>query len=112
MAKGTPRGGVGETKTLKLAHTAAVEKHDVIVSGGNVLIAIDDYAANEEGVYIFRGGASFPKGSGAIGAATVVYWDSAAGVITTTVTANTKAGITTEAAASVATEVFVALREN
>lgn len=112
MAKGTPRGGVGELKTLKLAHTAAVEKHDVIVSGGNVLIAIDDYAANEEGVYIFRGGASFTKAAGAIAAATVVYWDNAAGVITTTATANTKAGITTEAAASTDTEVFVSLREN
>ncbi len=113
MAKAILRGGLDATRTLKLAHTAEVEAGDVIVSAGHVLVATNAYAADVEGVYIFRGPVEFPKTAPlAIAAGDVCYWDVADGEINKTATDNTKAGIAKKAAASADTTVLVELGEN
>ncbi len=112
MALAKPRGGISELKTLKQKHSADVEKHEIILSGGNVLVAVSAAPANEEAVFIHRGPVSFPKGAEAISASTTVYWDADPGVMTTTSTDNTPAGMTKEAAESSDSEVFVYLKEN
>ena len=112
MATANPSDGLRELRTLKLAHSAAVEVGEVIVSGGNVLVAVNAAEADELNIYVYRGKVSFPKGAGVIGAAVAVYWDTAGGEITTTDTANTRAGITAEAAADADTMVLVDLGPN
>lgn len=83
MATAIPRDGLGNLRVLKLVHTAAVAVGDVIVSGGNVLIAVNAADADAENLYIYRGRAEFPKGAGAIAAVAQVYWDPSAGQVTT-----------------------------
>lgn len=112
MATATPTDGVGNLRTLKLAHTAAVEAGEVIESGGNVLVACNAAGADELNVYIFKGKVSFPKGAGTISAAVKVYWDDAAGQMTTVSTDNTPAGITAEPAGDSDSTVLVSLSEN
>ncbi len=112
MALATPTDGVTNCRTLKLAHSAAVEASEVIVSGGNVLIAVCAALISVANAYIFRGKALFPKGAGAIAAGVKIYWDESAGQMTTTSTDNIEAGITGEAAPSADTEVLVVLHEN
>ncbi len=112
MAKAVSRGGVNQLRTLKYAHTAAVTSGDVIVANGQVLVAIGDYDADEEGVYIFRGPVEFPKEAAlAIASGEVCYWDGAAGEVDKTDT-NTKTGICIEAAAASDTVALVELGEN
>ncbi len=106
------RDGLANLRTLKLAHNAAVSAYDVIVSGGHALVAVNDADADAENTYVYRGRVSFPKGSGAIAAGAVVYWDASPGVITTTSTDNTRAGICIEAALTADTEALVMLHEN
>jgi predicted RecA/RadA family phage recombinase len=111
MAKATFIDGLANLRTLKLAHTAAVEAYDVIVSAGSVLVAVNDADANVENTYVYAGRVMFPKAAEAIAAAVKGYWDATAGNITATATANTAAGILLEAAAS-ADNAVVALRPN
>ncbi len=111
MANAIPRDGVGNLRTITLAHTSAVEAGEVIVSGGNVLVACNAAEADELTAYIFQGKISFPKGAGVIASSTKVYWD-AAGEITTVDTSNTPAGITAEPAADSDAEVLVFLTAN
>lgn len=113
MAKyANPQGGVREHRTLKLAHTADVEQYEVIVVNGQVLVATDAYAADEVGIYIFRGPVEFDKEAAlAVAPGEVVYWDGTANEADKTDT-NTKAGICKEASAAAATTVLVELLEN
>ncbi len=112
MAKATPRGGVTTNRTLKLAHTAAVEDGDVIVSNGQVLVAEGDYAADEEGIYTCMGPVEFPKvDATAIAVGDPVYWDAADGEINTD-NANPQAGVCIGVAAAADTTVLVEQRLN
>lgn len=113
MAKAIVRGGVNQVRTLKLAHTAAVTDGDVIVSGGQVLVAVNDADADADNTYVFRGPVEFPKeASLAVAAGEVVYWVAANGNVNKTATANTKCGICTKAAAAADTVVLIELGEN
>ena len=112
MAKATIIDGVRHSRTLMLAHTAAVEPGDVVVAGGNVLVAVSNADADAESAFVYRARASFPKGTGAIASGAPVYWDDSAGQATATSTDNTRCGIAIEAAASDDTEVVASLHEN
>jgi len=113
MAKAIVRGGVNQVRTLKLAHTAAVEAGDVIVSNGQVLVAVNAALANVENTYVFRGPVEFPKEAPlVIAAGDVVYWVAAAGNVNKTASGNTKSGICTQAAASADTVVLIEHGEN
>lgn len=117
MAKAVPRDSVKNLRTLKLAHTAAVEAGDVIVVNGNILIAVNAADADVENIYIYRGRSAFPKATGAssgIAANTKVYWDVAEGVAKTDdeAAANALIGVTIEAATDDDTEVLVMQQEN
>jgi len=107
------KAGLVALRTLMLAHTAAVLDGEIIVSAGNVLVACQAAAINIENAFAFRGPVEFPKvGAQAQPAGTVVYWDATAGNITTTSSANTRAGIVKKAAAAADTTVLVELHEN
>lgn len=113
MAKAIVRGGVNQVRTLKLAHTAAVAAEDVIVSGGQVLVAVNAAAANADNSYVFRGPVEFPKeASLAIVPGEVVYWVAANGNVNKTSSGNTKAGICVQAALAADTVVLIELGEN
>jgi predicted RecA/RadA family phage recombinase len=113
MAKiSTPRGGVKNNQTLKLAHTAAVEKYETIVSNGQVLVACGDYDADEEGIYVRSGSVEFDKEAAlAIAVGDVVYWDVAAAEANKDA-GEVKSGICIEAAAGADSVVLVDLGEN
>ncbi len=112
MAKAIVVEGVRHARTLLLAHTAAVTSGDVVVSSGNVLVAVSNVDADAKSAFVYRGRIAFPKGTGAIAAGATVYWDESAGQATTTATDNTKCGIAVEAAASADTQVVASLHEN
>ncbi|MCP4745729.1 MAG: hypothetical protein GY874_06245 [Desulfobacteraceae bacterium] len=65
--------GVRHSRTLKYAHTEAVEAGDVIVANGNVLVAVSDADAGEQNVYVYQARVAFEKGAESIGAAVPVY---------------------------------------
>lgn len=112
MAKAVLKGSLGTLRTLKLAHTAAVEANDIITSGGHVLVACNAYEANEEGAYVFRGPVEVPKQAAlAVAAGAVCYFDTSANEADTTNT-NVKMGIARKAAAASDTTVLVELAEN
>ncbi len=115
--KATPRDGVNNLKTLKLAHTAAVGAGEIIEANGNILVAVSAAEANVANIYIHRGRVAFPKATGAstaIVANTKVYWDVLAGVATVSAATGTNKliGTTVEAAGDSDAEVLVMLGEN
>lgn len=110
--KAIPRGGVNQLRTLKLAHTAAVEAEEVIVSNGQVLVAVNAAEADAENTYIYRGPVEFPKeASLAVAVGDVCYWVAANHNINKTNT-NVKTGICIEAALAADSVVLVELSEN
>ncbi|MCP4747294.1 MAG: DUF2190 family protein [Desulfobacteraceae bacterium] len=104
--------GVRHSRTLKYAHTEAVEAGDVIVANGNVLVAVSDADAGEQNVYVYRARVAFEKGAESIGAAVPVYWSQSSGQATASEAGNTKIGITVEAASAADDEVLASLHEN
>lgn len=113
MAKANVRGGVTDSRTLKLAHSAATEAREVIVSNGQVLVAVNDALINADNIYVFGGRVEFPKAAPlAIAVGDLCYWDVADGNINKSSAGNTLAGICIEAAGSAATTVLVELDEN
>lgn len=113
MATGIVRGGAGHPRTLKYTNSSAVAAGDVVVINGNVCVAVNAYAANAEGVYVFRGRVEFPKeASLAIAPGEVGYWVAAAGNVNKTSAGNTKIGICVEAAAAADTVVLMELMNN
>ena len=113
MATGTVRDSLQNVRTLKLAHTAAVTAGDVIVSNGQVLVAVNTALINAVNAYVFRGKTEFPKEpSLAINVGDVCYWLAASGYITKTVGSNTKTGICVEAALAADEVALVMLDEN
>jgi predicted RecA/RadA family phage recombinase len=69
------RDSLANARTLKYAHTAAVEVGEIIVANGNVLVAISAADADEEAIYVYRGRIQVPKTTGAIAAGEPVFWD-------------------------------------
>lgn len=113
MATATVRGGVSQVRTLKLAHTAQVGARDVIVSGGQVLVAVNAALANAANTYVFRGPVEFPKeASLAVAVGEVCYWVAANGNVNKTASGNTKVGICVKAAGASDTTVLIELGEN
>jgi len=113
MAEAIVRDGITNIRTLKLAHTVAVDAGDVIVSNGQVLVAVSKKDADAANAYVFRGKVEFPKAASlAIAPGDACYWDVADGNINKTATDNTKAGICVEAAAEAESTVLVMLGEN
>ncbi len=112
MAKAVLRGGLDTLRTLKYAHSAAVEAGDVISVNGQILVACNAYDADELGAYVFRGPVEFPKEAAlAIAPGEVCYYDTSAGEADKTNT-NVKIGIARKAAAASDTTVLVELAEN
>lgn len=111
MAKATIAGGIN-VKTLKLAHTSAVERDEVIVSNGQVLVAVNTAASGVDNAYVHRGAILFPKEADlAIDPGDVCYWVAATNINKTSA-GNTKAGICIEKALAADTEVLVDLEPN
>lgn len=89
------------------AVSTTVAGNGVVVLGSRIGVAVADIAYNTVGALMMEGVHQLAKAAGAITAGQVVYWDSAAGKITTESSANTVAGFAVEAAASAATTVKV-----
>lgn len=108
MATGTPVDSLGNIRTVKYTHNAALVPGDVIVYNGAVLIAVNTSAANAENVFVYEGKVILPKeGSLAINAMDKVYWTGT--VVNKTSSANTECGFCAEAAASADTTVTIRL---
>lgn len=110
---GIVRDSIQNARTLKLAHSAGVTAGDIIVSNGNVLVAVATALISTLAAYVYMGRVCFPKVSGtAFVPGDKCYWDPVAGNITKVTTANTLAGICVEAAGSADTEIEMFLMPN
>ena len=113
MATGIVRGGLKDIRTLKYTNASAVAQGDVVVVNGQVLIATNAYAANAEGIYVFRARVEFPKeASLAIAPGEKCYWVAGAGNVNKTSAGNTAIGVCVENALTTDTVVLVELSEN
>ncbi len=113
MAKGTVADSIQNARTLKLAHSAAVEAGDVIVSNGNVMIAVNTALISVLNAYVYLGKTIMPKVAGtAFDPGDKGYWDAAAGNITKVTGGNTLAGICVEAALLADTTIVFMLYPN
>lgn len=97
----------GETLDYKNAGSDIIEANSVLVIGKRIGIAGMTINPNEVGSVHVTGTFKFPKATGAITLGAEVYWDAAAGKITTTASSNVAAGFAVEAAGADATEVVV-----
>lgn len=97
--------------TLRYANAGAVSAKAFIVVGVAVVMALNTYAATEEGAYVCCADKlRVPKATGqAWTAGAKVYYDAAAGKFTTTASGNTVAGMIVAPAASGDTEGKIAL---
>jgi predicted RecA/RadA family phage recombinase len=110
MATGIIADSIQNTRTLPLAHSAAVEAGEIIVDNGTVLVAINKAAANEKNAYVYMGKCIFPKVAGtAANPGDKLYWDAAANNVTKTVSTNTRCGMCIEAASAADTTVVLML---
>lgn len=102
MATGTLIDSIGNLRTLKLAHTAAVAQYQVIVSaGGLVLIAVNAALISTDNIYAYTGKVTLPKHSGlAIAVGDIVYWDTADDELNKSSSGNTMCGFCVAAAAT------------
>ena len=78
---------------------AAVSAGEVVVQGTMVGVATKDIAASTRGALRVGGVFDFAKGSGAITAGALVYWNDTANQATTTASGNKLIGPAVEAAA-------------
>lgn len=104
------RNKITEGKMITYAHTAAVVSGQAVKIGNLLGVAATDGAANETVEYAISDVYELPKTSAdvvAIGA--LVYWNAAAGEITTVATGNLEAGRAYAAAGAGATKVQVLL---
>lgn len=98
------RGPMEQLVTGKYTHTAATTADTIYLLGGRVLLAVNTALANAENVFLIRGHIEYAKTAGEAWVfGQTLYWDDTAKSLTTTLTANTKAGFAQEAAASAAT---------
>ena len=101
------------TKTLKYTNASAVSAGDIVTINGKVCIALDDYDANAEGIYIWGSDMiEGPKEANlAVTAGETAYWDATNSVFTSSdgAGANTKVGVFVESAAATDTTCVLAL---
>jgi len=111
MATGTLIDSIGNLRTLKLAHTAAVAQYEVIVSaGGLVLIAVNAALISTDNIYAYMGKVTLPKAAPlTIAVGDIVYWDVADGNLNKSASGNTMCGFCIAAAASADTTVDIFL---
>jgi predicted RecA/RadA family phage recombinase len=110
MATGTLIDSAQNTRTLKLAHTAAVAQYEVIVSNNIVLIALNAALINTANIYAYTGKVTLPKAAPlVIGVGDIVYWDVADGNVNKSSSGNTMCGFCIAAAASADTTVDIYL---
>jgi predicted RecA/RadA family phage recombinase len=113
MATGSGGDSIQNLRTGKYTHTAAVSAGDILAVGGNVMEAVDDYAANAEGVYIVQGKRIWPKEAAlAINFLDQIFWDKANNVITKTQAGNIPCGFCAENALAADTTVTFMLIPN
>ncbi|MDO4560811.1 MAG: DUF2190 family protein [bacterium] len=78
---------------LRFTLSSAVKSGDLVIIGGLVTIATNDYAANTEGVYCTEGVYELAKTAGdTFTDGCKVYWDATNKKVTTTSTNNTFCG--------------------
>jgi len=93
MAKVTRIEGLADSKVLRHDDAALIERDEVRLVNTKVLVAHDDYAANEEGVYAYGlKEVKVPKAAVAITAGDKLYWDDTAKNFTNVVGTNTLCG--------------------
>lgn len=111
MAKATGYDSLQNSRTLKLAHTAAVTPGDIIVSNLKVLIAINTTALNVANAYVYYGAMTLPKKAATAFTALVdrVYWDESANEITNVAIGNIPCGYCARDAASADTTIRIFL---
>ncbi len=108
------RTAMDHVKTLKHAHSAAVSAGDVIVYNGNVLVAVNNAAQDEENVWIYeaRKVEVAKAGSLAIDPGDKVHWVAASSHVNKTASGNTACGRCVEPAAEADTTVIIELLPN
>ncbi|MEG1824337.1 MAG: DUF2190 family protein [Cloacibacillus sp.] len=78
---------------IKATLATAVSSGDGVVIGDLFAVAVNNYAANTEGIFALKGIFALPKKTGdTFSAGCKVYWDTTNGYVTTTSTSNTHAG--------------------
>lgn len=71
--------GVTNVRTLKLAHSAAVEANQIIISNGQILVAVNKKDAAQDNAFIYRSRLELPKETDLVVAVgDILYWDPSA----------------------------------
>ena len=110
MATGTIMDLIANVRTVLYTHSAATIPGDVIVGNGALLIAINTRAINVENAYVCEGKMQLPKETSlAVNVMNAVFWDAAAGKVTTTSTGNTPCGHCAEKAAGAEATIVIDL---
>ena len=98
---------------LEYTHSAALSAGAPLLIGSSLLtIATQDVAANAAGSYATEGVWSIAKGTGngtAISAGSVLYWDNANAVVTTSSNGTVRCGFAVSSAANAASSVNLLL---
>ena len=99
MAKGIICDSLQNARTLRLAHSAAVEAREIVVNNGSVLVAVNKADQDAENSFVYMAKATFPKEAAlAINPLDKLYFDESEGVITKTAAGNIACGFCVEPA--------------
>jgi predicted RecA/RadA family phage recombinase len=113
MAAASGYDSLSNLRTAKYTNGDAVTASDVIVANNCVLVAVNTKDAATENVYIYAGKVLMPKEAPlVISVFAPVFWDAAAGKITTTSAGNTPCGYCVEGAESADTTIWIMLTPN
>ena len=106
MAKGIICDSLQNARTLRLAHSAAVDAREIIVNNGSVLVAVNRADKDAQNSFIYMAKATFPKAAPlAINPLDKLYYDESEAVITKTATGNIACGFCVEPALAADTDV-------
>ena len=101
---------VNEGKRLELAHTSAVLSGEPVKIGSKLGVALQNYEANVEGVYLMEGVFRLPvRAADVLAVGEPLYWDDANKYLTKTPSSHILAGFAVEAKPATITEVKVKL---
>lgn len=110
MAKAKVYCSTNRIKTLKAVAAASAEVDDLVVVNSMLTIAYASVAKDNVGLYIYAADeVALPKGSGAINAGDLLYWDAGNGVVTKTPSTHKLVGFAIDGAGSSDTEVMACL---
>ncbi len=108
MAVGNAMDAITNIRTIKYAHSTAVELNEIILNNGAVLVAVTAAAISTDNAYMYKGKMSMPKTAAlAIDQMDKVYWDDTAKEINKTPTANTECGYCVDKSLAADTEVVM-----